>query len=116
MRTLRLTAFPLMENSHELLRSLVSKIAAGSPLEVVGDEECVDLNHVVSGNSTHTMIITVEGDSMCPEIGDGDRVVVALGKPAEPGNIVVARIDGGYTIKRFRQSEFRLFLVPANKD
>ncbi|MBV9215306.1 MAG: hypothetical protein JO053_03945 [Acidobacteria bacterium] len=115
-KPVKFTAFELVEDSTELIRSLVGRVAAGSPLEVVGDEERMDLNYLVSRSHHETMIIRVEGDSMCPEIGDGDHVVVALGRSPQPGEIVIAKVDGGYTVKKFRQREFRLYLVPSNAE
>lgn len=112
--TLKLTAFNLIESSADLLRSLIGRVAAGAPLEVIGDEEEIDLNYIVRKGEKETIIVTLQGDSMGPEICDGDRVVVSLGRHPAPGNIVIAKIDGGYTIKRFTQREFKLFLVPSN--
>lgn len=112
--TLKITAFELVEDSNELLRSLIGRVAAGAPLEVIGDEELVDLNYIVSRGPYETMMVTLEGDSMYPDLADGDKVIIALGMPPELGHIVIARVDGGYTIKKFKHQDTRLYLVPSN--
>src|SRR5947209_19260569 len=115
--TLTLTAYELVEGSDTLLRSLIGNVQAGAPLELVGEEEFIDLNYNVRKDSTRTMLITVQGDSMCDEIQDGDRVVLALDRMPEPGNIVIARLNGGYTIKRLKLNHGHrrgLYLAYAN--
>ena len=57
----------------------------------------------------------VRGDSMEGEgIHDGDLVVVRTQAEADPGQIVVAMIDGEATVKKFARRGNRLWLQPAN--
>lgn len=48
-------------------------------------------------------------------IHDGDLAIVEIGRAAMPGDIVVARVDGAYTLKTLAlNSEGAYFLQPAN--
>lgn len=116
---MRLTAFNILEDSPDLLRSVIGRVSAGQPAEIVGEEELIDLNYVVQKGSTNVRLILVEGDSMCPEIQSGDFVAVACDREPRPNNIVIAETEGGFTIKRFKLNNGHrrgLYLVPANTD
>lgn len=47
-------------------------------------------------------------------INSGDLLVVERGKEAQNGDVVVARVSGQFTVKRFRRQHGALSLVPAN--
>ena len=47
-------------------------------------------------------------------IGDGDIMAVELTGFAQPGDVVVAEINGEYTVKRLKHHAHGLYLVPAN--
>lgn len=114
---LKLKGYELTDSSDTLIRSLIGSVSAGHPLELGSEEELVDLNKLVRRGSSHTMFIQVEGDSMCDEIRDGDWVTIALDKEPQPNDIVIARLNDGYTIKRFKLNNGHrrgLYLVPAN--
>ena len=49
-------------------------------------------------------------------IFDGDLVAVKRTNEARSGQVVVARIDGEITIKRFEQTKTRIRLLPRNPD
>jgi DNA polymerase V len=60
-------------------------------------------------------MFTVKGDSMLGAgICDGDKVVVDKALKAKHKDIVVAVVDGEYTIKRLFQSRGRIELQPEN--
>jgi repressor LexA len=63
-----------------------------------------------------TYILEVKGDSMIEEgIKEGDLVIVERrGEPKE-GDIVIAEVDGGWTMKFFRKNGKQIYLEPANK-
>ena len=46
---------------------------------------------------------------------DGDMVLIERKENAKPGKIVVAEIDGEYTLKYLRQKNNEFYLEPANK-
>lgn len=47
--------------------------------------------------------LNVSGESMLPLLHDGDVVLVKMGASARPGDIVLARTDEGYVVKRLEQ-------------
>jgi repressor LexA len=67
-----------------------------------------------------TYILRVKGDSMIDAgIHEGDMVIVERGANYKDGDIVIAEVDGEWTIKYFRKErnkgEEKIFLEPANK-
>jgi DNA polymerase V len=92
-------------------------IAAGfpSPAEEHIDE-MIDLNRLV-GNQPATFCVRVRGESMTGAgIFSGDMLVVDRSLEARDGSIVVARIDDGFTVKRWRRIGGSQFLVAENPD
>ncbi len=49
-------------------------------------------------------------------IHEGDMVVVEKGKPARNGDIVIAEIDGSWTMKYYEKQGSTVILHPANKN
>jgi repressor LexA len=63
-----------------------------------------------------TYILEVDGDSMIDaHITHGDLVIAERNTKAKNGQIVIAEIDGEWTIKFFRQEGNKVWLEPANK-
>lgn len=64
-----------------------------------------------------TFLMRVEGDSMegC-EIFSGDLLIVDRSLDPVDGSVVVAVIDGEFTVKRFRRSNGRILLAAENPD
>lgn len=61
--------------------------------------------------------IEIEGESMAPRFYEGDRVVIDPTLPAEPGDFVVAHVEGVITFRKFRRRDGDVFeLVPLNDD
>lgn len=92
-------------------------VEAGFPSNV--DEELTDtmsLDEYLIDNRDATFLLKVKGDSMKDAgILPGDMVIVERGKTPKIGDIVVAEIDGEYTMKYFRKKGKEIFLEPANK-
>jgi repressor LexA len=62
-------------------------------------------------------LLRVRGDSMVDDgIHDGDLIAVHRTPVAENGQIVVARLDGEITVKRFHRDHARIRLIPRNPD
>lgn len=96
-------------------------VKAGSPAENSGQFEWMSLDSFVSnGRSDETLYIKVDGDSMTERgVGHGDLLVVHLRPTAKSGDVVLARINGEYTVKNFHELEpferkRRIYLVPSN--
>jgi DNA polymerase V len=74
----------------------------------------MDLNDVLFFNPETTFLFEVEGDSMKNEhIHHGDRLVVDRSILAQHGHIVLACIDGEFTVKKLFLGS-QVLLMPAN--
>jgi repressor LexA len=95
---------------------VLGRVAAGAPLLAEENREgtlVVD-PEMVRGRRT-LFALHVKGDSMVDaHILPGDKVIVAQTTHADPGDVVVALLDGEATVKTFRKSGTRVFLDPAN--
>lgn len=47
---------------------------------------------------------------------DGDILIVDKSIEPQPSDIVIAQVDGGFTVKKFQRDQGRLRLVPANSN
>jgi len=92
-------------------------VEAGFPS--AAEEELLDtmtLEEFLIENKEATFMLKVKGDSMIDAgIMEGDMVLVERGKQPKSGNIVIARIDGEYTMKYYRKRNGKIFLEAANK-
>lgn len=80
-------------------------------------EKRISLDDSFEINDPATFLFTVSGDSMIDlGIFEGDKVIVRKTNKAKNGDIVIAFIDGGYTIKTFRNKNSQVWLEPANPD
>lgn len=95
---------------------ILGLIQAGFPSP--SEEELVDtmsLDDYLIKNKEATYILKVKGDSMVDAgIYEGDMVLVERGKSPKLGDIVVAQVDGEYTLKFFRQKNKQIYLEAAN--
>lgn len=93
----------------------VGNVAAGSP--ILAEENITDtmtLPTDIVGDAPSFML-SVRGDSMIEAgINDGDYVVVKEQPVANNGDIVVALIDDGATVKRFYREKDHIRLQPEN--
>lgn len=101
--------------SKTLTLPLVGDVAAGEP--ILAEEnitEHLTLPVDIVGDSA-SFLLSVRGDSMI-EIGinDGDYVVVKEQPVAHNGDIVVAIVEDGATVKRFFHEGDRIRLQPEN--
>lgn len=94
---------------------LVGRVAAGSPILA---EQNIEDTIPVPTAITHgagSFLLRVRGDSMINAgIFDGDYLVVREQKDAVNGEIVVALIDDGATVKTFYREETMIRLQPEN--
>ena len=80
-------------------------------------EKRVSLDESFAINDASTFIFTVSGDSMIDlGIFDGDKVIVKKTNTAKDGDIVIAYIDDGYTLKTYRNKNNKVWLEPANQN
>lgn len=96
---------------------VVGQVAAGSPLLA---EEHLQGSRPVSGalfNPKADYLLRVSGLSMRDAgILDGDLLAVHATPKANNGDLVVARIDGEVTVKRFQRKGNKVTLLAANPD
>ena len=101
----------------ELLLPILGRVAAGAPIGADADIERHLLLDRAMFFPTPDYLLKVRGDSMIDDgIFDGDLIAVHRTNVAENGQIVVARIDGEITVKRFKRSHDRISLLPRNPD
>ncbi|SKD10088.1 DNA polymerase V [Chitinophaga ginsengisegetis] len=85
-----------------------------SPAQDYSEEE-IDLSKILQPNPTTTFIIRVKGNSMeQANMPDGCLVVVDRSLKAQSGSIVVAILDGEFTIKRLVKAGRNWVLHPEN--
>jgi SOS regulatory protein LexA len=93
-------------------------VTAGFPATV--EEELTDkvnLDELLIKNKPLTYMLEVDGDSMIDaHIEPGDMVLVEKTNQAKDGQIIIAEVDGEFTMKYFRKSGAKVWLEPANKN
>ena len=78
-------------------------------------EENIDLNEHLISNPFSTFFLRVKGESMINAgIKDKDLIIVDKSLIAKPGHIVIAMIDGEFTIKRLSIKNDELYLKAEN--
>lgn len=94
---------------------LVGRVAAGSPILAEQNvEEEVPLPTSLFGDR-NSFLLTVHGDSMINAgIFDGDTLLVREQKSASNGDIVVAMIEDGATVKTYYKEADHIRLQPQN--
>ena len=96
-----------------------ARIAAGFPSPADDHMEGeLDLNELLISNGPATFFVRARGTSMTGEqstIQDGDLLIVDKSRTAKTGDVVVAYVDGQFTVKRLRITEDSVWLLPENK-
>ncbi|HVS62482.1 MAG TPA: transcriptional repressor LexA [Thermoanaerobaculia bacterium] len=102
------------ESLHEV--PFLGRIAAGQPIEALPGDETLEVPaHLLRANSREHYVLQIDGQSMIDEgVLDGDYVVVRRREQAEPGEMIVALIEGDATLKRYYPEGRRVRLQPAN--
>jgi len=98
------------------IRLLAHRMSAGFPSPAADyAEDGLDLNDYLIRNKPATFMFTVRGDSMIgASIEEGDKVLVDRALTPKSRDIVVAVVDGEYTIKRLYKYRGRVELRPEN--
>lgn len=93
-----------------------SPIRAGFPNPAEdASGQAMDLNELLVRHPISTYYLRVEGDSMeGVGIAEGDIVVVDKSLEARTGDVVVAAVDGEFTLKTLKKAGSKAWLVPAN--
>ncbi|KAF0179951.1 MAG: DNA polymerase V [Nitrospirae bacterium] len=120
-----------LEKEQSLSRDVNGRLLPGPmshPLRVLGsveagfpspaEEELADtlsLDDLMVKNRQATFLLKVSGDSMSGVgIMPGDMVIIDRSLSPKSGDIVVAEVDGAWTMKRLKKSGENIVLVAAN--
>ncbi len=120
-----------LEKQKVLQRDAKGRLIAGSiaaPVKMLGtveagfpspaEEELADnlsLDDLLIQNREATFLLKVSGDSMSNAgILPGDMVLVDKGEVPKSGDIVIAEVDGEWTMKYLRKRGESVMLLPAN--
>ena len=80
-------------------------------------EPPLDLNELLVRRPAATYFVRVEGDSMTGAgIHDGDLLVVDRSLRPASGDVIIACVDGDFTVKTYRSDKNGTRLEPANLD
>lgn len=99
---------------------LETSVRAGVPTECWPEDAFVEMMSIPRKmlSNSPALIMDVSGDSMVDaDIHDGDRVLVRMTQNMRDGDIVVARVEDGYTVKCFYEDdEGKHWLVAQNEE
>jgi len=97
---------------------LLGLVEAGIPS--TADSQVLDtlsIEEYLIPKKEKTFILEVKGDSMIEaHIDEGDMVIAERSQTAKDGDIVIAEVDGGWTLKYFKTDGKKIWLLPANKN
>lgn len=95
---------------------LVGNIAAGFPSPAEEElRDTISFDEYLVNNRSSSFVLSVTGDSMIGEgIKDKDLVIVERGREPKNGDIILAEVDGRWTMKYFRKKGKKITLEAAN--
>ena len=106
-------ALSILESQINNQLPLLGVVSAGSPIETFDNIEYIDAPEIYC--KRNNFMLKVEGDSMIDDgILDGDYIVAKKIQVAQPGDTVIASIDGEATLKRFYIGSNGIELHPRN--
>ncbi|MGY3805309.1 LexA family protein [Pigmentibacter ruber] len=97
---------------------VLSPVCAGFPSPATDYiDKKIDLNEYIVKHPEATFYVKCQGDSMLGAgIHPGDILVVDRSLTAANGNIVVAVVNGEFTVKKLVMREKNIFLVAENQN
>jgi len=106
-----------LKNKKEILLS-GDNVSAGFPSPSEGyTEESLDLNEHLIQHPASTFFVRASGDSMIDAgIYSGDILIVDRSLTPVNGSIIIAMLNGEFTVKRFEQTEVLPVLRPENEN
>ncbi len=114
---MKLTIIGKIEAKEKVQLPLVlGTVSAGfpSPAEDYA-ESSIDLNEELIDNKNATFFVRVDGDSMTDaNIKHGDVLIVDKSKEPLHNTIVIALLEGEFTVKRLKIKGEKIFLQPEN--
>ena len=109
---------PAIDPTRLSLPLFSNRIPAGFPSPADDHvEDRIDLNEELIRNPPATFMIRVEGNSMIDaNIFAGDILIVDRSIEARDGHVIVAVVDGKFTVKRLSMKRGKVRLLPENPD
>lgn len=109
---------PAIDPTRLLLPLFSNRIPAGFPSPADDHvEDRIDLNEELIHNPPATFMIRVEGNSMIDaNIFAGDILIVDRSIEARNDHVIVAVVDGKFTVKRLSIKRGKVRLLPENPD
>lgn len=109
--------FEVEDSSKVYLSYYEEGVQAGFPSPATDyQDKKLDLNELLIKNKESTFFVKARGDSMIDAgISNGDILVVDRSRQCHNGDIVIAVVDGLFTVKFFHKAGEIVKLVPGNK-
>ena len=97
---------------------VLGSVPAGFPSPAADySEEQIDLNNYLQKNPSSTFVVKAHGNSMQDAyIPDGALLVIDKSIRPQHGHIVLAVLNGEFTVKRLIKTAGGVFLSPENSD
>jgi len=94
----------------------VGTVSAGFPSPAEEElRDMLSLDEYLISKPDASFLLTVDGDSMTGAgIVQGDLVIVEKGREPKTGDIVIAEVDGAWTMKYFHKKGKEVYLEAAN--
>ena len=90
-------------------------VPAGPATVIEQVPEWINIHQYLRGQSEEISYLRAYGDSMQDDrIEPGDLLVVDRVNHASTNDVVIAEVNGEFTVKRLKQHSTGLYLVPAN--
>lgn len=96
---------------------VLGTVAAGMPISAV--EDILDYEEIPQSwqNQGEFFGLRIKGDSMKPDINDGDTVIVKQQSTANNGDVVIALVNGDdATCKKFEKLDNGIMLISNNSE
>ena len=96
---------------------VLGTVAAGIPISAV--EDILDYEEIPQSwqNQGEFFALKIKGDSMKPDINDGDTVIVKQQSTANNGDVVIALVNGDdATCKKFEKLDNGIMLISNNSE
>ena len=109
------SSFNKVKNGSGVKIPLLGKVAAGLPIEaaenLIGEEEITER---LAASGTYFALL-IKGDSMSPDIQDGDKVIVRQQSDVENGQVAIVLVNGSDAVcKEFRRTSSGVMLISRN--
>lgn len=104
-------------NSQGIKIPVLGTVAAGIPILAV--EDILDYEEIPQSwqNQGEFFGLRIKGDSMKPDINDGDTVIVKQQSTANNGDVVIALVNGDdATCKKFEKLDNGIMLISNNSE